>query len=168
MLRLTHAVSLVALAPALLIVLTVSVANAQTPPLYGPSISLEDARKAAAAAIAEAKKSGFLMAVAIADPSGMLVYFEKMDHTQNGSIAVAIGKARTSALFKRPTKAFQDNIAAGGEGLRTLAVEGVIPIEGGLPLVIDGKIVGGIGVSGGTPAQDGQCAKPGADAGGKP
>ena len=108
------------------------------------------------------------MAVAIADPSGMLVYFEKMDHTQNGSIAVAIGKARTSALFKRPTKAFQDNIAAGGEGLRTLAVEGVIPIEGGLPLVIDGKIVGGIGVSGGTPAQDGQCAKPGADAVGKP
>lgn len=104
------------------------------------------------------------MAVAVVDPAGMLVYFEKMDGTQSGSVQVAIGKARTSAQFKRPTKVFQDNIAAGGEGLRVLAIDGVVPVEGGLPLAIDGKIVGAIGVSGGTAAQDGQCAKPGADA----
>lgn len=163
MFRLTHALMLVALVPTLAVAVGVSIVNAQTPPQYGAPISIDDAKKAAAAAIAEARTHGFLMAVAIADPSGALVYFEKMDHTQHGSIAVAIGKARTSALFKRPTKAFQDNIAAGGEGLRTLAVDGVVPIEGGLPLFVNGKVVGAIGVSGGTPAQDGQCAKPGAD-----
>ncbi len=77
---------------------------------------------------------------------------------------VAINKARSAALFKRPTKAWQDVLAGGGEGLRVLGLEGAVPVEGGLPLLMDGRIVGAIGVSGGSSAQDGQAAKPGADA----
>ena len=131
---------------------------------YGPPISLENARKAAAPALAEARKQGWSMAVAIVDAAGTLVYFEKMDDTQNGSAQVCIAKARSAALFKRPTKDFQDTLAAGGEGLRVLRLEGAMPVEGGLPLVVDGKIAGAIGLSGGTSAQDGQCAKAGAAA----
>jgi glc operon protein GlcG len=86
-----------------------------------------------------------------------------MDNTQLGSATVAIDKARSAALFKRPTKALQDALAAGGDGLRILRLQGAVPVEGGIPLLMDGKIVGAIGVSGGTSAQDGQCAKAGAD-----
>src|SRR5436190_11343443 len=111
---------------------------------YGTPVSLEDAKKAAAPAIAEARKNNWLMAVAIVDPSGNLVYFEKMDGTQIGSVTVAIDKARSAAMFKRPTKAFQDTLATGGEGLRVLKIQGAIPVEGGVPLVVDGKIVGAI------------------------
>jgi glc operon protein GlcG len=138
-------------------------ARAQMPNPYGPPISLENAKKAAAPALAEARKNNWTMAVAIVNPDGTLVYFEKMDGTQNGSAQVAIDKARSAALFKRPTKAFQDAVAAGGDGLRILRLEGASPVEGGIPLVADGKIVGAIGVSGATSAQDGQCAKAGAD-----
>lgn len=137
---------------------------AQAPPSYGPNISLENARKAAVPALAEARKNNWKMAVAIVDTAGTLVYYEKMDDTQIGSATVAIDKARSAALFKRPTKAFQDMLAAGGEGLRVLSFQGAIPVEGGLLLVMDGKIVGAIGMSGGTSAQDGQCAQAGADA----
>ena len=137
------------------------VAGAQAPSSYGAPISLDNAKKAAAPAIAEARANNWRMAVAIVDTAGMLVYFEKMDDTQNGSVTVAIEKGRASALFKRPTKALQDVVAAGGEGLRMLALPGGIPIEGGVPLVIGGKIVGAIGVSGGTSAQDGQAAAKG-------
>jgi glc operon protein GlcG len=133
-------------------------------PSYGPTISLEDAKKAAAQAIAEARKNNWTMAVAIVDPAGTLIYYEKMDNTQNGSADVSISKARSAARFKRPTKAFQDALAAGGTGLRILRLEGAIPVEGGIPLMLDGKIVGGIGLSGGSSEQDGQCAKAGADA----
>ena len=104
------------------------------------------------------------MAVAVADPAGNLVYFEKMDGTQHGSVNVAIAKARSAALFKRPTKAFQDTLAAGGEGLRILKIDLAVPVEGGEPLIMNGQIVGAIGVSGGTSQQDGQCARAGADA----
>ena len=138
-------------------------ALAQMPNPYGTSISLETAKKVAAPAIAEAAKNNWSMALAIVDPAGNLVYYEKMDNTQLGSANVAIDKARSAALFKRPTKALQDALAAGGEGLRILRIQGAVPIEGGLPLVVDGKIVGAIGMSGGTSAQDGQCAKAGAD-----
>jgi glc operon protein GlcG len=131
---------------------------------YGPPVSLEDAKKAAAAALAEASKNGWRMAAAIVDPSGTLVYFEKMDDTQNGSAVVAVDKARSAALFKRPTKAFQDALAGGGVGLRVLRLTGAIPIEGGLPLVVAGRIVGAIGLSGGTSEQDGQCATCGVSA----
>jgi len=131
---------------------------------YGAPISIENAKKAAAAALAEARRNGWTMAVAITDPGGFLVYFEKIDGTQTASSVVAVDKARSAALFKRPTKAFQDMLAAGGEGLRVLTLTGAVPIEGGQPLVVDGKVVGAIGVSGGTSAQDNQCATPGANA----
>lgn len=138
-----------------------STGGAQAPAQYGPPISLEHAKRAAAPAIAEARKNNWTMAVAIVDPAGDLVYFERMDHTQTGSINVAQDKARTAAMFKRPTKAFQDLIAGGGDGLRTLGLGGVTPVEGGIPLMLDGKIVGAIGVSGGTSQQDAQCASAG-------
>lgn len=131
---------------------------------YGLAITLEHAKNAAAPALAEARKNHWAMAVAVVDPAGNLVYFEKMDGTQNGSVNVAIAKARSAALFKRPTKAFQDTLAAGGEGLRILKLDLAVPVEGGVPLVMDGHIVGAIGLSGGTSQQDGQCAKAGADA----
>ena len=138
-------------------------AFAQMPNVYGPPINLDAAKKAAAAAIAEARTNNWAMAVAITDVGGDLVYFEKMDVTQTGSVRVAIDKARSAALFKRPTKVWQDLVAAGGAGLRILGLEGAVPIEGGLPLLMGDKIVGAIGVSGGTAAQDGQVAKAGAD-----
>ena len=138
-------------------------AVAQMPNPYGPVISLEEAKKAAAPALAEAAKNKWTVAVAIVGPAGALIYYEKMDNTQLGSAEVAIDKARTAALFKRPTKAFQDVVAGGGDGLRILTLKGVVAVEGGIPLVLDGKIVGAIGVSGATSSQDAQCAKAGAD-----
>jgi glc operon protein GlcG len=139
-------------------------AYAQMPNAYGAPVNLETAKKAAASAIAEARKNNWTMAFAVVDPAGNLVYFEKMDGTQIGSVSVAIEKARAAALFKRPTKAFQDVIAGGGEGLRILGLPGAVPVEGGIPLVVDSVIVGAIGVSGGTSAQDGQSAQAGAAA----
>ena len=139
-------------------------ALAQLPNPYGPSITLENAKKIAASAIAEARRNNWNMAVAVVDISGDLVYFEKMDGTQAASVDIAPAKARSAARFKRPTKALQDVLAAGGEGLRLLALEGAVPVEGGLPIVMDDKIVGAIGVSGGTSQQDGQSAKAGTDA----
>jgi len=131
---------------------------------YGPPISLENAKKAAAATLAEARKNNWTMAVAVTDTAGCLVYFERIDTTQVASSVVAINKARSAAIYKRPTKTLQDALAAGGEGLRMLHLEGAVAVDGGLPLVMDGKIVGAIGVSGGTTAQDGQAAKHGAEA----
>ena len=128
---------------------------------YGTSVTLDNAKKIAAPAMAEARKNNWLMAIAIVDTAGDLVYFEKMDDTQAGSVNVAIDKARSAARFKRPTKAFQDALAAGGEGLRILALDGAIPVDGGVPITMGGKIVGAIGVSGGTSAQDGQVAAAG-------
>src|SRR5688500_14732415 len=125
---------------------------------YGTPITADAAKKAAAPAIAEARKNQWTMAIAIVDTAGDLVYFERMDDTQVGSVDVAIAKARTAARFKRATKQLQDTVAAGGEGLRMLGLPGAVPIEGGLPLVVGGKIVGAIGASGGTSAQDGVVA----------
>ncbi len=129
---------------------------------YGPPISNENAKKAAAAALAEAAKNKWNMAVAVVDPNGTLVYYEKMDNTQLGSADVAVDKARSAALYKRPTKAFQDALASGGAGLRVMSLRGAIPVEGGVPIVSDGKIIGAIGVSGANSDQDGQCANAGA------
>jgi len=131
---------------------------------YGLPITLEQAKKVAMPALAEARTNNWTMAVAIVDAAGDLVYFEKMDATQNGSVDVAIDKARSAARFKRATKTFQDTLAAGGEGWRVLRLTGAVPIEGGVPVVVDGKVVGAIGVSGGTSQQDGQCANAGAGA----
>jgi uncharacterized protein GlcG (DUF336 family) len=129
-----------------------------------PTIAVEGAKKAASAALAEARKNGWTMAAAVVDPSGTLVYFEKMDDTQPGSATVCIDKARSAALFKRPTKAFQDALAAGGAGLRILRLRDAVPVDGGLPLTVDGRLVGAIGLSGGTSEQDGQCALAGVEA----
>jgi glc operon protein GlcG len=137
--------------------------RAQMPNPYGPNINLENAKKIAAPSLAEADKNHWNVAVAVVDTSGNLVYYEKMDNTQLGSANVAIDKARTAALFKRPSKAFQDVVAGGPDGARVLSLRGVTAIEGGIPLLQDGKIVGAIGVSGATSAQDAQCAKAGAD-----
>lgn len=129
---------------------------------YGPPISVEAAKKAAAAALAEAVKNHWIMAVAVVDPNGTLVYYEKMDNTQLGSAQVSIDKARSAALFKRPTKALQDALASGGAGIRVLALQGAVPVEGGVPIVAEGKIIGAIGVSGDSSDHDGICAQAGA------
>src|SRR5499427_947194 len=134
------------------------------PQPYGFPIPLEAAKKVAAPALAEAIKNGWAMAIAVVDAAGDLVYFEKMDATQAGSVTVAVDKARSAARFKRPTKAFQEMLAAGGDGLRVYGISGAVPVDGGIPIVSEGKIIGAIGVSGGTSAQDGQCARAGAAA----
>ena len=102
------------------------------------------------------------MAVAVVDPNGTLIYYEKMDNTQIGSANVSINKARSAALYKRPSKAFQDALASGGAGIRVMALEGAVPVEGGVPLLSEGKIIGAIGVSGDSSDHDGVCANAGA------
>jgi uncharacterized protein GlcG (DUF336 family) len=132
---------------------------ANTP--YGVPIATEMAKKVAAAAIAEARKNNWAMAVAVVDTGGILVYFERMQDTQVGSVQVAMEKAKSAALFRRPTKSFQDTLAGGGEGLRILGLTGAIPVEGGIPLIVDGKLIGAVGASGGTSEQDGKTAQAG-------
>src|SRR5215468_8532102 len=138
-----------------LAVLAATSAYAQLPNPYGASVSLDQAKKIAALSVAEAAKNNWKMAIAIVDVAGDLVYFEKMDGTQVASVNIAQDKARSSVRFKRPTKAMQDVLAGGGAGIRFLALQGAIPVEGGLPILMDGKIVGAIGASGGTSDQDG-------------
>jgi len=135
----------------------------QAPPNvpYGVSISADAAKKVAAAAVAEARKNNWAMAVAIVDTGGYLVYFERMSDTQLGSVEVSIEKAKSAALFRRPTKAFQDIVAGGGEGLRILRLTGAVPVEGGLPIIVDGKLIGAVGASGGSSDQDGRTAQAG-------
>src|SRR5262252_6492578 len=150
----------------LILATATSVSPAQTPPppAYGMPVGLENAKKAASATIAKARKNNFTMAIAVVDTTGNLVYFEKMDDTQTSSVNVSIEKARSAVLFKRPTKSFQDTVAQGGVGLRMLGLPGAVPVEGGIPLMEGGKIVGAVGASGGTSDQDGQCATAGANA----
>jgi glc operon protein GlcG len=133
--------------------------TATTIPMYGESITLDKAKKLVAAAEAFAVSKKWPIAVAIVDTSGDLVMLVTMDNTQRASIDIAIGKAKTANNFKRPTKAFEDVIAGGGAGLRILAVPGLFPIEGGEPIYVDGKIVGAIGVSGMSAAQDQEVVK---------
>jgi uncharacterized protein GlcG (DUF336 family) len=133
------------------------------PPAYGEQINIEQAKKAAAAAAEEAKKINTFMAIAVVSPSGDLVYFEKMDNTQYASITIAQHKARAAAIFRRPTKVFEDRVATPA-GVPALTLDGVIASEGGIPLSIGGKIVGALGCSGGTGAQDGQTCQAGVDA----
>jgi uncharacterized protein GlcG (DUF336 family) len=128
---------------------------------YGAPISVDNAKKAAAAAVAEAKKNNWNMAISVVDPGGNLVYFERMDLVQVASVAIAQDKARSAATFKRPTKAMYEELEKGGAGLRFLSLRGAVASEGRELLVQDGKIVGAIGLSGGSGAQDGQCARAG-------
>jgi uncharacterized protein GlcG (DUF336 family) len=138
-------------------------AQAQVPQ-YGNSVNHETARKVVAAAIADARRQSLPMAVAVVDNAGQLVAFERMDNTQTASIQVSQDKAISAATYRRPTKAFQDLVAGGGVGLRVLTLHGANAVEGGIPLVVDGKIIGAIGVSGGSSDQDGVVAKAGVDA----
>ena len=143
-------------------------AQTPTPPPppapYGVGIGMEAAKKAIAAAEAEAKKNNWPVAIAVVDSSAKLVAFLKMDNTQHASVDIALGKAVTANNFKRPTKALQDGIAQGGVNLRILGQPGVTPLEGGVPIVVDGKIVGAIGVSGVLSSQDAEVAMAGAAA----
>jgi uncharacterized protein GlcG (DUF336 family) len=134
-------------------------AFAQDRPPYGPEIGVEQAKKIAAGAVAESKKNGWRMAIAIVDNHGFLVYYERMDDTQTASVWVAIDKAKASATFRRPTKAFEDGIAKGRVAL--LGLSGATPIEGGLPIISGGKVIGAIGVSGANSDQDAAAAAAG-------
>jgi uncharacterized protein GlcG (DUF336 family) len=134
----------------------------QLPNPYGEDIGVEQARKAADAALAEAHKNGWYVAAAVVDTHGELVYFVRMENTQHGSTHVSQEKARAAAQFKRPTKAFED--AVKGQNVNVLGLPGAVPLEGGIPILMNGKIVGALGVSGGTSAQDGQCAQAGVNA----
>jgi uncharacterized protein GlcG (DUF336 family) len=147
----------------IMLLLTTSFTAQAQVPQYGPSINPEQAKKAIAAAQTEATKNSWPVAVAIVDPHGFLVAYEKMDNTQTGSVQVAIDKAVSAAMYRRPTKAFQDVVAGGGAGLRVLNLRGVSTVEGGLPIVVDGKIIGAVGVSGVNADQDGMVAKAGAE-----
>jgi glc operon protein GlcG len=128
---------------------------------YGAPLPLAAAKKVADAAMSEAKRIAVPSVVAITDQAGVLLYLERQDDAMLAGVAVAQEKAKSAAIYKRPTKAFEDVIGGGGSGNRVLRLAGAVPVEGGLPIVVDGKIVGAIGVSGGTGVQDGQVAKAG-------
>jgi uncharacterized protein GlcG (DUF336 family) len=157
-----HGLSLLRQLLAVTLTLLSLAASAQTPPPYGLSISIEQAKKAMAAAEAEARKNNWQVVISIVDTGGHLVMLQRLD-AQNASVDIATGKARTAVNFRRPTKALEDSLAANGSALRILAVPGVTPLQGGLPIVVDGKIIGGIGVSGVLATQDEVVAKAGLD-----
>jgi glc operon protein GlcG len=131
---------------------------------YGPPITLDQAKRAMAASELEAAKNSWQVAITILDSGGNVIMFHRIDNAQLSATTVSEGKARTALEFKRPSKALDDAIAGGGAGLRLLALKNITPIEGGLPVVVDGKIIGAIGVSGALSSQDAQVAKAGADA----
>jgi glc operon protein GlcG len=132
---------------------------------YGPPITLEAAKNLMAAAEAEAVKNNWSMAIVILDSTGHMVMLHKLDNTQYGSIGIAEDKANTALNFRRPSKVFEDLVAQGGIGMRTLGLRGATPVDGGFPIIADGKVIGAIGVSGAAGTQDAQVAKAGADAG---
>ena len=134
-------------------------ALAQERPPYGQDINLVNARKVAQAALAEAQKNSWRVAIAIVDNHGALVYYERMDDTQTASPVIAIEKARTAAMFRRATREMEDLVNKGRVSL--LGIPGATPITGGLPILAGGKVIGGIGVSGVTSDQDEQVAKAG-------
>ncbi len=128
---------------------------------YGIPIGLDHAKRVAAAAAAEARKHNWKLNIAVVGPAGELIYFEKMDGAQNASADIAQHKARAAATFRRETKIFQDAVDGGHPYL--LSLDGIVASEGGFPLVQGGKLIGGIGCSGGTGAQDGVACKAGAE-----
>ena len=126
---------------------------------YGPPITLAAAKAVSEAAEAEARAQGWSMVIAVVDSTGHLVVLHKMDHAQYGSVEIAQHKAQTAVDFKRPSKVFEDGIVAGGIGLRMLWPRNLCPMEGGVPIVDDGKIIGAIGISGAQSTQDGRVAQ---------
>jgi glc operon protein GlcG len=162
MIKFTAAAALIAVALSPLAVL------AQTPPsapsglpAYGPGVSLEVATRMVAAAIAEAKKNGWQEAIAVVDSGGRLVAFARMDNTQLSSTEIAMGKAVTANGVKRPTKALQDSVAPGTSTPRMAGLPGIVAIDGGLPILIDGKVVGAVGAAGAAANQDAEVAAAG-------
>lgn len=145
-----------------LLVLCLSIGTAAGEPLVKKSLSLEDARKAGAAAAAEAKKNKWNVAIAVVDDGGHLVYFERLDDAIFAGADIAIGKARTAAAYKRPTKALEDALNAGQHAIATFP--DTLPREGGVPIVADGKVIGAIGASGVKSSEDAQVAAAGAAA----
>ena len=163
---------LVSLVVGTLLILGASIASAQQPapavappppPPYGPPITLEQAKKVMVGAEAEAKKNSWNVVMVVLDSGGNLVMLQRMDGAQFGSIEVAKDKAYSAVAFRRPTKAFDDAPAQGGANLRILKLSGATPLEGGIPIVVDGKLIGAVGVSGVTSAQDAQIGRAGID-----
>lgn len=128
-------------------------------PSYGPAITLDAAKKVAAGAVAEARKNGWNVAIAVVDTHGFLTYFERMDDTQTAAPRIAVAKARTAAMFRRPSSGFEETVAKGR--IAVMGLPGATPVTGGVPIMIGGKVVGGIGVSGVASDQDEQIAKAG-------
>jgi uncharacterized protein GlcG (DUF336 family) len=146
------------------VVVTVGVAAAQQPPPeYGAALTLEQAKKVMAGAEAEAVKNKWPVVITIVDPGGNVQMVHRLDNAQWGSVNIAYEKAKSAVALRRPTKVFQDLIAQGGANLRLLTL-GFSVLEGGIPIVVDGKIVGAVGVSGVTSQQDAQIAQAGIDA----
>jgi uncharacterized protein GlcG (DUF336 family) len=139
--------------------LTVGASAQDKRPDYGTEINAAGAKKIAAGVVAECQKNGWNVAVSVVDNHGFLVYFERMDNTQTASVDISVGKARAAATYRRPTRVFMEVINKGGPATATLP--GVFASPGGLPIMVDGKVTGGVGVSGVTGDQDEQCAKAG-------
>ena len=154
---------LVSLVVSMAVALTAGAAGAQAPPEYGAPITNEQAKKVMAGAEAEATKNNWPVAIVILDSGGQMVMMQRLDNTQWGSVDIAKEKARTAVALRRPTKVLQDGIAQGGVNLRFLST-GFSVLEGGIPIVREGKIIGSIGVSGVTSQQDAQTAQAGQDA----
>jgi glc operon protein GlcG len=146
------------LVAAALAALTVGASAQDKRPDYGTAVNAAGAKKIAAGVLAECQKNGWNVAVAVVDNHGFLVYFERMDNTQTASMDIAIGKARSAATYRRPTRVFMEAI---NKGPATATLPGVFASPGGLPIMVDGKVTGGVGVSGVTGDQDEQCAKAG-------
>ena len=166
--RLARLLSLVIVTVSLCASVSVSAQQPVAPPPpqipYGAPISLEQAKKVIAGAEAEAKKNSWNVVIAVLDSGGHLVMLQRLDGAQLGSIDVAKEKAYSAVLYRRPTKMFQDLVGQGGANLRLLRLSGASPLEGGIPLIVDGKIIGAVGVSGVTSEQDAQIAAAGAEA----
>jgi glc operon protein GlcG len=126
------------------------------------ALTLDAAKKIAAAAEADAKVKGARVVIAVVDDGGALLLLERLDDTQVASVDVGIGKARTAAIFRRPSKVFEDQIKDGR--VAALALTGATPLQGGIPIIVEGKVIGAIGVSGETPLEDEEIAKAGAEA----
>lgn len=138
-----------------------SLATGQEPPPYGPAISLEMAKKVMAAAEAKAIDSQWPVAITILDSAGYPVLIQRLDNTQLGSVEVSLQKAKSAVLFRRSTKVFEDLVAAGGAGVRILSLPGALPVEGGLPILHKGAVIGAIGVSGVKSTEDAEVAAAG-------
>jgi uncharacterized protein GlcG (DUF336 family) len=143
---------------------TAAQAQQAGPPQYGQELSLEQAKRAVAAAEAEAKKNNWFLAIAVVGPGGQLLHFSRMENTQYGSIDIAQHKARAAAKFRRPTKVFEERVASGGAGLAVMTLDDVIASEGGIPIVVQGKLVGAMGCSGALGSQDGIACQAGVNA----